>query len=64
AMDDKAWLCVDLRPVRALFQRVPLAVIRTDPALAKMALLRQTRLSVVPLTPAEFARVLELGDRR
>jgi predicted RNA-binding protein with PUA-like domain len=57
------WSCVDLVPVRALKTPVPLARIKTDPALSEIALIRQSRLSVMPLTPAEYNRLLELGER-
>jgi len=50
---------VDLKPVRALANAVPLADFRTDPVLKTTELVRISRLSVVPLTPAHFARVLE-----
>jgi predicted RNA-binding protein with PUA-like domain len=41
---------------------VELATIKEDPALSKTELLRQGRLSVVPLTEAEFLRIVELGS--
>jgi len=55
------WSCVDLEPVTRLKTPVPLEVIKADAALQEMKLLRNSRLSVTPLTPVEFARVLELG---
>lgn len=55
------WSAVELAPVRALPQPVALAAIKADPALAQIALLRQSRLSVVPLEAAAFARIVELG---
>lgn len=55
------WSCVDVAPDRALARAVTLAVIRKDPALAGMALVRQSRLSVSPVAPAEFRRILKLG---
>jgi predicted RNA-binding protein with PUA-like domain len=55
------WSAVGLTVGRALPQPVSLATIKAEPALAQMGLLRQSRLSVVPLTPAEFARIVELG---
>jgi predicted RNA-binding protein with PUA-like domain len=53
---------VDLEPVKPLKNPVPLATIKSDPALKDLKLLRQSRLSVTPLTPAEFDRLLELGQ--
>ena len=50
---------VDLKPVRAFATPVPLADFRTDPVLKTTELVRISRLSVMPLTPAHLARVLE-----
>lgn len=58
------WVAVDLAPAKAVARPVSLAELKADPAFRELALLRQTRLSVVPLRPAEFARVLELGRTR
>jgi predicted RNA-binding protein with PUA-like domain len=55
------WSVVELAPVRALKTPVSLAAIRDDKRLANMQLLRRSRLSVVPVTEAEYERVLELG---
>ena len=62
--DEGDWSAVDVAPVKALKEPVPLDVIREDAKLAEMQLLRRSRLSVVPVTPAEFARVLELGKTK
>jgi predicted RNA-binding protein with PUA-like domain len=58
------WSAVDVAPVKALEQPVTLDVIKADPKLSDMLLLRRSRLSVVPVTPAEFKRVLELGKTK
>ena len=58
------WSCVDLEPVKPLKNPVPLAAIKTDKILKAMKLVKQTRLSVTPLTPAEFARLLELAGTK
>ena len=55
------WSCVDLEPVRPFKTPVPLEVIKADPTLKDMKLLRQSRLSVSALTEAEFKRLVELG---
>lgn len=55
------WSCVDLAPVKPLKNPVPLAAIKADPVLKNMKLVKQSRLSVTPLTPVEFARLLELA---
>jgi predicted RNA-binding protein with PUA-like domain len=48
--------------VRALRQPVTLAAIKADKALADIALIRQSRLSVMPLLRAEFDRIVQLGS--
>jgi predicted RNA-binding protein with PUA-like domain len=58
------WVAVDVAPVKALVTPVTLATIREDNKLGEMLLLRRSRLSVVPVTPAEFKRVLELGKTK
>lgn len=55
------WSCVDLVPAKPLKQPVTLAVIKADKTLAEMALLKQSRLSVTPLTEAQFERLLKLA---
>jgi predicted RNA-binding protein with PUA-like domain len=58
------WSCVDLEPVKPLKNSVTLEAIKSDPALKDLKLLKQSRLSVSPLTPAEFARLLELAGTK
>lgn len=55
------WSCVDLIPVRQLPCPVSLHTIKTDPKLAEVSLIRQSRLSVMPLTLGEYNRILKLG---
>jgi predicted RNA-binding protein with PUA-like domain len=57
------WVCVDVRPVRKLARPVTLAEMRDDPRLAGFALLRLSRLSVVPVSAEHWARILVLGGR-
>ncbi|MFM1767556.1 MAG: hypothetical protein RJA22_85 [Verrucomicrobiota bacterium] len=59
--EEGEWSCVDLAPVEALAAPVSLEAIKGDPVLAGMALVRQSRLSVTPLSAAEYARLLDLG---
>jgi predicted RNA-binding protein with PUA-like domain len=59
--DDPRWLAVDLEPLRALTKPVPLAAIKADPKLAQLALVRQSRLSVMPIDAGAFARILAHG---
>ncbi len=56
------WSSVDLAPVKALDKPVVLDAIKADKALKGILLVRQTRLSVMGLTPAQFDRVLKLGE--
>jgi predicted RNA-binding protein with PUA-like domain len=56
------WSCVDLVPVKPVRQPVTLGAIKADNALKEMKLLRNARLSVQPVTSAQFARVLKLAE--
>ncbi|OUJ75425.1 EVE domain-containing protein [Hymenobacter crusticola] len=56
------WVAVELTPHHALSRPVSLAQIKQDERLGQIGLLRQSRLSVMPLQPAEFDVVLELGS--
>lgn len=58
------WSVVDLAPVKALEKPVSLATIKSDAKLANMQLIRRSRLSVVPVTPAEFERVMSLAGTK
>ena len=60
-LGDAKRVVVDLKPVRAFAKPVPLADFRADPVLKTTELVRISRLSVMPLTPAHHARVLERG---
>lgn len=55
------WVAVLLKPQQALPQPVSLARIKQDERLGQIGLLRQSRLSVMPLKAAEFDTILELG---
>jgi len=59
--DDERWLVVDLAPLKPLAQPVALSQIKADPRLAEIALVKQPRLSVMPVTRTAFARILSLG---
>jgi predicted RNA-binding protein with PUA-like domain len=52
---------VKVEPVRALERPVTLAEIKAEPRLAKMELIRQSRLSVAPVREKEWALVLEMS---
>ena len=59
--DDLRWECVDLRALQPLPRPVPLAQIKAQPALADMALVRNPRLSVQPVSPEEWALLCRMG---
>ena len=59
--DEGDWWCVDLVPMRALKKPVGLEAIKADKALKAMPLLKNSRLSVMPLTREQFDQVLRLG---
>lgn len=55
------FVAVELEPVRPLARPVTLAEMKAEPALAEMAMLRQSRLSVSPVKPAEWAAILRMA---
>ncbi len=60
--DDDRWVVVEIEPVKDMKTPVSLAMVKADAALADMALVKQARLSVQPVTRSEFKRVLSLGN--
>ena len=56
------WVSVDLKPVRALKRPVGLAAIKADPHLSTVPLIKNSRLSVMPIQVDAFKRILELAD--
>ena len=58
---DGAWVKVPVKPVRPLARPVTLAAVKAEPRLARMELIRQSRLSVAPVREEEWAVVLELA---
>jgi predicted RNA-binding protein with PUA-like domain len=58
---DGNWVKVPVEPVRALDKPVTLAEIKAEPRLAKMELIRQSRLSVAPVREEEWKLVLEMS---
>lgn len=61
APPDESWVCVELQALRALTKPVPLAAIKKHPALASLPLVRQPRLSVMPVKPPELQAIFELA---
>lgn len=62
--DEAAWVVVDLKPHKKLKKPVPLTQIKTDKRLADMALVRLGRLSVQPVTEAEWKVIMELAGEK
>jgi predicted RNA-binding protein with PUA-like domain len=59
--DDSQWVAVDLKPVKPFDVPVPLAAIRYDKRLSALPLIRQSQLSVMPLTKDEFDAIVSMG---
>ena len=55
------FVAVELEPLRPLKWPVPLAAMKAEPALAGMAMVRQSRLSVSPVTDAEWTAILRMA---
>jgi len=60
--DEPGWVAVELKAVKPMPRPVTLDQIKAEPALKNIGLVRQGRLSVSPLTSAEFARIAKLGS--
>ena len=60
--DDPRWECVDIRAVKSMQIPVTLEQIKTDPRLTEMVLVKNSRLSVQPVTAEEWAIICELGN--
>jgi predicted RNA-binding protein with PUA-like domain len=58
---DGGWVCVDVRTVGPMPRPVTLAAIKADPKLADMVLVRQSRLSVMPVSAAQWEHICRLG---
>ena len=59
--DDARWVAVELTAVKPLKKSVSLELIKSDPLLRDIALVKQSRLSVMPLDAKAFARIEKLG---
>ena len=62
--DEPRWFLVDVEFVRKLPRLVPLAEIRDTPALADMPLVNRSRLSVQPVEPAAYDRILAMAGKK
>ena len=59
--DDPRWECVDIKALRPFAQPVTLAMIKAEPQLANMPLVKSPRLSVQPVTDAEWKLICAMG---
>lgn len=59
--EEGSWDCVELKPVRPLSQPVSLEQIKTHPELKEIPLVRQSRLSVIPLQQCAFEEIVRLA---
>jgi predicted RNA-binding protein with PUA-like domain len=59
--DEPAWECVDIRAVKDMPKPVSLDAIKQEKALAKMVLVNNSRLSVQPVTEAEWKHICKMG---
>ena len=57
------WSAVDLAPIKPLSRPVTLRLIKSDPRLKGIPLVRQSRLSVMPLAESEFREIVTMGTR-
>jgi predicted RNA-binding protein with PUA-like domain len=58
------WACVDLVPVKALKKPVTLEQVKADKLLTTIPLVKQSRLSVTPVSKEEFAQLLKLAETK
>lgn len=61
--DGSEWVQIDIAPVKPLKAPVSLATIKSTAALKEMPLIRQSRLSVMPITKAHYETLLKLGEK-
>src|SRR5687768_3499093 len=59
--DEPGWVAVELKAGAPLAKPVPLTAIKAEPVLAKMVLLRLSRLSVQPVTSDEFDHIIKMA---
>ena len=60
--DPERWVVVKVKPVRKLNKPVPLKAMKQNSELKDLAIIRQSRLSVAPVTKSEWKAILEMAD--
>ncbi len=58
---DEKWIAVEIKPVRKLAQPITLEQIKAVKSLENLALIKQSRLSVMPLTKKEFETIIKMS---
>ena len=61
---DDSWIAVDIKPVKRLPKPVPLADIRANAKLSNLLLVRQSRLSVMPVSKEDFDEIVRMSERK
>jgi predicted RNA-binding protein with PUA-like domain len=61
-IEDARWVAVDVKPFKKLLKPVTLPTIKSDARLSEMALVKNSRLSVQPVTEMEWKIILELAE--
>ena len=59
---DEAWVAVELKAGKKLNKPVSLAEIKADPKLSEILLVRNGRISVLPLTRSEYERIVKMSE--
>ncbi len=59
---DGQWVCVDLVPVKTLQKTISLESLKAHPSLCSIPLIRQSRLSVMPMEQSAFDEILQLAE--
>ena len=62
--DDDSWIAVDIKPVKRLPKPVSLTDIRANGKLHNLLLVRQSRLSVMPVSNEDFAEILKMSGKK
>ncbi len=62
-IDDPRWLAVEIKPIKKLENPVTLEDLKHHPELRGLSLVKQSRLSVCPVTAAEWKLILGLFDQ-
>ena len=61
---DERWVVVDMEPIKPLSGKVSLEQIKAEPILAEISLLKQSRLSVMPLSEVAFNKIVDLSKAK